>query len=207
MDKILSGLKDIVGEANVLTDEAMKKHTSFKIGGPARLFVTPESKEQIRDLVKFCRDNNEEFFILGNGSNLLVGDDGYKGIVIQLFNKFNRIELDGNEIYAEAGALLSLIANTAAKNSLTGFEAASGIPGTLGGAVVMNAGAYGFEMKDVVSYVRVLTKDGQIEEVAGCDMAFGYRSSVCIENEYVVLGAKLKLAKGDETAIRERMKE
>ena len=204
---VTEDIRAICGSANVREAEPMKNHTTFRIGGPARLFVVPDSEEKIRDTVKCLREAGEDFYILGNGSNLLVSDKGYDGVIIQLYDSFNDIDITGNVITARAGALLTRVANKAASAGLTGLESASGIPGTIGGAIVMNAGAYGFEMKDVVTSVRVLNRQGATIDIPGADMEFGYRTSVCIKEGYVVLGATMKLCEGDETAIRERMKE
>ncbi len=197
----------IVGEDNVLADEPMSRHTTFHIGGPADYFLIPESYEQIRDILKLCREAALPCFILGNGSNLLVSDAGYRGVIIQLFRNMGRITAEGTEIKAQAGALLSGIAAAAKNASLTGFEFAGGIPGTLGGAVVMNAGAYGGEMKDVLKNVTVLTKEGEIVTIPASELAMGYRTSIVKTSGYLVLEAVLSLEKGDPDAIKERMRE
>ena len=162
----------------------MSRHTTFRIGGPADLFVVPKSVDEIAEVLKICREEKAPYFILGNGSNLLVSDKGYRGVVVQLYRGFGKITVSGEEIHAQAGALLSGIAAAARDASLTGFEFAGGIPGTLGGAVVMNAGAYG-----------------------GDELHMGYRTSVVKEAGYIVLEAVLSLAKGDPEAIRSRMQE
>ncbi len=207
MTGIANDLENICGEAGVLVKEPLKKHTTFRIGGPADFFVTPRDEKALGEVLEYCRKKTLDHFIIGNGSNLLVSDGGYRGVVIQLGEKMCDVTVDGNRVYAQAGALLSRTANIAAKAGLTGLEGAAGIPGTLGGAMVMNAGAYGFEMKDVTEYVRVMTSDGRIEEIPGCDMEFGYRTSRCIRDNLIVLGAGLTLEAGDPEKIRERMKE
>ncbi|MBR4754126.1 MAG: UDP-N-acetylmuramate dehydrogenase [Lachnospiraceae bacterium] len=207
MSDIERDLKSICGSEAVKLQEPLKNHTTFRIGGPAAFFVSIDSEEKLQSVVKYCRDNAKDYYILGNGSNMLVSDEGFSGVVIQLFDKFNDISIEGERIYARAGALLSRIANAAAKAGLTGLEAAAGIPGTLGGAMVMNAGAYGFEMKDVTEYVRVLTPEGHIKDIACRDMDFGYRHSCVTDKGYIVLGAGLVLKPGKEEDIRERMKE
>lgn len=204
---LVSDLNNICGPSNVFVNEMMKDHTSFRIGGPASYYVTPGNEEELGELIRYCVRTGSEYYILGNGSNLLVSDKGYPGIVIRLFERFNDIRIDGSRIYAMAGALLSRTANMAAKNSLSGLEAAAGIPGTLGGAIVMNAGAYGFEMKDVTEYVRVMKHDGSTEDIPSHMMEFGYRTSRCIRDGLIVLGAGLVLASGDEETIRDRMRE
>ena len=157
MGKLIEQLVDISGEQNVIQNEPMKRHTTFRIGGPCDIFIKPRSIEEIRQIIEVVKENKVPYYVVGNGSNLLVSDDGYRGVIINLFNNFSDITVEGNTITASAGALLGKIGYTALKNSLTGFEFATGIPGTLGGAVVMNAGAYGGEMKDVLSEVTVLT--------------------------------------------------
>ena len=207
MSDMETDLKSICGDGAVKSQELLKNHTTFRIGGPAAFFLSPDSEERIRLTVEYCRGRNLEFYILGNGSNILAGDEGYSGVVIQLFDKFNDISCQGERIYAQAGALLSRIANVAAKMGLSVLEAAAGIPGTLGGAMVMNAGAYGFEMKDVTDFVRVLTPGGDIKDIACHDMDFGYRRSCVADRGYIVLGAGLVLSPGKEEDIRARMKE
>lgn len=197
----------LLGEDAVSVDEPMSKHTTFRIGGPADYFVYPKTNEEVQALVKFCREEEIPYFILGNGSNLLVSDEGYRGMIIQVYRNMNQIEVRGERIYAQSGALLSLIAKKALDASLTGFEFAGGIPGTLGGAVMMNAGAYGGEMKDVLEEVTVLTKEGEILNIPAEKMEMGYRTSIVKTAGYLVLGAVLKLNPGDEQEIRNRMRE
>jgi UDP-N-acetylmuramate dehydrogenase len=185
----------------------MKKHTSFRIGGPADLFVLPETFEQTAQIVRICRENQAPFYVIGNGSNLLVSDQGYHGVVIQIYKNLSEVGVEGDTITAQAGAMLSVIAKRALEHSLTGFEFAAGIPGTIGGAAVMNAGAYGGELKDVLVEVTVLTGEGEIVNVPAEELQLGYRHSVIPQNGWIVLGAKLKLKKGDSEAIRSRMEE
>ena len=146
IQKLYETLCHINETENVLRDEPMSRHTTFRIGGPAALFCTPRTVPQLADTVKACVEAGVPYYILGNGSNVLVSDAGYEGVVIQLFRNMDGIRVNGTELEAEAGALLVRIAHLAAKEGLTGLEFASGIPGTLGGALVMNAGAYGGEM-------------------------------------------------------------
>ncbi len=204
---MINELVNICGADNILVGEELKKHTTFRIGGPAKLMAIPRSEEEIVKLIALCKSKNFPYFVMGNGSNLLVSDSGYDGLVIQIFNQFNEVRLEGNKLYAQAGALLSLISNMAARAELTGMEALSGIPGTLGGAVVMNAGAYGREMKDIIDKVRVLNESGDILEINGQDMDFGYRQSVCMTKSYIVLGAYISLERGDLDSIRQKMNE
>ncbi len=199
--------QEILGDDRVLEAEPMSRHTTFRIGGPADLFVAPENTDEIKKLIAICKEEKIPYFILGNGSNLLVSDKGYEGVVVQLYRSFNTITLKDNEIYAQAGALLSGIAAVARDGALTGFEFAGGIPGTLGGAVVMNAGAYGGEMKDVLKEVTVLTPEGEILTLQADELHMGYRTSVIKEAGYIVLEAVISLKEGDPEAIRNRMQE
>lgn len=205
--ELYNRLCTITKQENVLKDEPMKKHTTFRIGGPADYFVTPESKEEIQAIVELCKKEKIPYSVIGNGSNLLVGDKGYRGVILQIFKKMNQIRVEENKIYAGAGALLSKIAATALSESLTGFEFAAGIPGTLGGAVRMNAGAYGGEMKDVLTEVTVLTREGEIRTVPAEKLEMGYRTSLAAKNGWIILEAVLKFQKGDAEAIRGRMEE
>lgn len=200
-------LCSVVGEKNVAVNEQMSRHTTFRIGGPADYFVTPSKEEEIEAVIRVCRQYNIPFYIMGNGSNLLVGDKGYRGAVIQIFKKMYSIEVKENQIFAQAGALLSKIAAKALKAGLTGFEFASGIPGTLGGALVMNAGAYGGEMKQVLKSSRVMDIHGNIFTLSAEQMEFGYRTSILAKKGYIVLSAVIELQSGDKEAIREQMEE
>lgn len=205
--KLYEGLCQAAGREQVSVDERMDRHTTFRIGGPADFFVVPKTPEMLAEVVNFCRKEQVPFYILGNGSNLLVGDKGYRGVIIQIFKNMNKISIAGEEIHAQAGAMLSVIAKQALANSLAGFEFASGIPGTLGGAVMMNAGAYGGEMKDIVKEVTVLTTEGEIVTIPGSEMEFGYRTSVVEKKAYIVLSAVLKLTQGMKEEIQKRMEE
>ena len=200
-------LCDAAGVRNVLADEPMSRHTTFRIGGPADYFVSVSSVEEIRKVLEACRRHSAAYYIMGNGSDLLVGDKGYRGVIIQLFKRMNGIRVDGERICAQAGALLSKTASAACEASLTGMEFASGIPGTLGGALRMNAGAYGGEMKHIVESADILTPDGEIKTLSVEDLGMGYRTSVISRNDYVALGAVLKLKRGDQEQIRARMEE
>ena len=198
---------ELLGKDKVLFEEPMSSHTTFRIGGPAEVFLMPESYEQIRSALALCREEGLPYFVLGNGSNLLVSDIGYRGVIIQMDRNMGDIELKGTEIRACAGALLSSVAAAARKASLTGFEFAGGIPGTLGGAVVMNAGAYGGEMKDVLREVTVMTKEGDIRVIPSDRLELGYRTSIIKKAGYLVLEAVISLEKGDPQAIQEKTKE
>ena len=198
---------DLLGEDRVFTEEAMSQHTTFKIGGPADYFLMPDKGEDVGRVIKICKEKEIPYFILGNGSNLLVSDKGYQGVVVQLYRNFGQIRVEDSRIHAQAGALLSGIAAAAREASLTGFEFAGGIPGTLGGAVVMNAGAYGGEMKDVLKEVTVLTPEGGVLTLQADELHMGYRTSVIKEAGYIVLEAVISLEKGDQEEIRSRMQE
>lgn len=204
---LLEELYRIVGESNVKLQEPMSRHTTFQIGGPAEYFVTPETIEELGQVISSCNAAHTPFFILGNGSNLLVSDNGMDGVVIQLFQNLQQFSIEGNIVKAQAGVLLSKIGNGVKKAGLTGFEFAAGIPGTLGGAVVMNAGAYGGEMKDIIKFVQVMDYDGNLLELTREEMDFSYRHSIIMEKKYIVIGATMELEPGDEDVISEKMKE
>ncbi|MBU3874324.1 UDP-N-acetylmuramate dehydrogenase [Faecalicatena sp. AGMB00832] len=200
-------LCNVLGSEQVLLDEPMSRHTTFRIGGPADYFVVPRSTDEIKDTIEICKNAQVPYYILGNGSNLLVGDKGYRGVVIQIYKNLNEIHTEGNLIHAQAGALLSKIAAEALGRGLEGFEFASGIPGTLGGAVMMNAGAYGGEMKQVLLEATVLTQGGEVKTLGVEELELGYRTSIIAKEGYVVLEAAIGLKEGDAAAIRAYMEE
>lgn len=204
---MLEKLQNLIGKDKVRAGEPMSMHTTFRIGGPADYFVMPENAQELAAVLRVLKEENIPWFILGNGSNLLVGDKGYRGAVIQLYKNFDGIEIDGTIIKARAGAMLIRVAKEAGKAGLTGLEFASGIPGTVGGAMVMNAGAYGGEMKDVVTKVTVLTPEGEIKTLSGEEMDFRYRGSVVELKKYIVLEAEFLLKEGDVSEIQARMEE
>ena len=204
---MLEKLQKLLGEAKVLVQEPMASHTTFRIGGPADYFVMPETVEELAAVLKLCKEEQMPYFILGNGSNLLVGDKGFRGVVIQLYKNFDGIQIDGTKVTAKAGAMLIRVAKESGKAGLTGLEFASGIPGTIGGAMVMNAGAYGGEMKDVVTAVTVLTKEGDIKNLTGDEMNFRYRGSVVEDEGYIVLEAVMELKEGNLEEIQARIDE
>ena len=175
---------------------------TFRVGGPASYFVTPETEEEVAKVIEVCTQENVPYYIVGNGSNLLVSDQGYEGVIIQIYKQMNRVEITENEIHAQAGALLSMIANRAMEAELTGFEFAAGIPGTLGVACVMNAGAYGGEMKDVLETVTVLTRDGDVKTLTKEELELGYRTSVIAKKDYIVLSAVIRLENGKKEEIK-----
>ncbi len=197
----------ILGEENVFTKEPMSRHPTFRAGGPADFFVTPEKEGQVRKTLSLLKEAQVPRYIMGNGSNLLVGDRGYRGVILQICKKMNRIRIQDTVIQAQAGALLSKIAAEAQAKGLTGFEFASGIPGSLGGAAMMNAGAYGGEMKQVLIQAQILNASGEIEDVLAEEMELGYRSSVFSRNGGVILSASIQLEPGDPPAIQSRMEE
>lgn len=205
--RVYKELCNILGEENVLREEPMRAHTTFRIGGPADYFVTPESEEQVQAVIELSRREKIPYYILGNGSNLLVGDQGYRGMIIQIYKKMSEIQVEGNELHAQAGALLSKIAARALDASLTGFEFASGIPGTLGGAVMMNAGAYGGEMKHVLKSATVLTPEGEIQTLTLEELELGYRTSIVARKGYTVLSAVIALESGKQEEIRAYMED
>lgn len=200
-------LTQLTAEKNVLTDEPMKKHVTFRVGGAADYFVSPESAEEVQKIILLCKEAGMPYYILGNGSNLLVSDHGYRGVIIQIYKSMSEVSVKGELVTAQAGALLSAIAAKAAEESLTGFEFASGIPGTIGGAAVMNAGAYGGEMKDVLEQVTVLTKEGELLTLPREELEMGYRTSRVAKNQYIVLEAVIRLRYGEQKQIRETMNE
>ena len=200
-------MASIVPAENIKFDEPMCNHTSFRTGGPAAAFVTINNVTQLQKLLSYFRITGNGFFILGNGTNLLVSDKGYDGTVIQIGNGMSRIHVEEERIYVEAGALLSQIAKQAMEASLTGMEFASGIPGSVGGAVVMNAGAYGGEMKHIVESVTVLNGQGELMELDCDTKEFGYRTSVIRNRPFVVTEAVLKLKKGEKDQIKAAMED
>ena len=192
---------------SVAENEPMMKHTTFRIGGPADVFVCPDESE-IAQVIDLCKKENVPFMIMGNGSNMLVSDAGIEGVVISLGNAMGDITVEGCQITAGAGAILSKVANAAYDNSLTGFEFAAGIPGSVGGAVVMNAGAYGGEIKDCLKSVKVLTAEGRVETRSADSLNLSYRHSVFMEEKgAVVLYATFEFATGNREEIKGRMDE
>ena len=204
-DEIVTRLINITGKDNVRINEPMKNHTTFKIGGPAQYYVTPESVTQIQEVVSLCRDMNIPLHVIGNGSNILVGDDGVDGVVLALFNTFSDYEIKDNVITAQAGMSLIKLAVIALREGLTGLEFASGIPGSVGGAVYMNAGAYDGQMKDVVTSVTVLDEAGNIRILGRDELDMGYRTSAVAKNNMIVLQVVIELKSGDKEQIKARM--
>ncbi|MCC8162127.1 MAG: UDP-N-acetylmuramate dehydrogenase [Lachnospiraceae bacterium] len=204
---MLEQLREILGGEHVLPDEPMKFHTTFRVGGPARYLVEPQSVAELRAVIALCHAQKTPWYIVGNGSNLLVSDEGYDGVVIHLFRNMSAMRAEGTRLMLQTGVQTVRAAKFALEHSLTGLEFASGIPGTIGGAMVMNAGAYGGEMKDVVRRVRVLLPDGTEQDYSGEEMQFGYRRSRVAAEGGIVLEEELELAQGDAESIRARMEE
>ena len=204
MSEFEEKLRKIVNEGELWVNEPMSAHTTFRIGGPADFLVTPGTAGQLKEILALCREENQPFFILGNGSNLLVGDRGYSGTMICL-SRLSAVETEGTCIRAQAGALLSKIAREACERSLAGFEFAAGIPGSLGGAGVLNAGANAGELKDVLVNVTVMDREGNILKKTPGELCMGYRTSSVLSEGYVVLEAEINLEKGDRRLIRARM--
>lgn len=190
---------------DVLFDEEMSRHTTFRIGGKVDAFVSAKSKDEIINVVKFCNDNNIPYMIMGNGSNMLVSDKGIRGVVISIGKGMSECRIDGELVYADAGIMMSVLAKKILEANLSGFEFASGIPGTLGGGIYMNAGAYGGEMKDIVRDVTFITPDGEIKTENGENLDFGYRHSIFEEGGYIILSCTLKLKKGNHDEIKALM--
>lgn len=204
---MIEKLAKIVSLDRIKKDEMLKKHTSFNIGGPADYYVIVNNKEELRKLISFAKKENISYFLLGNGSNLLVGDLGIRGIVIKLSGEFDEVLVEGKHLKAGAGAMLSKVAKAAMDASLTGLEFAAGIPGSVGGALLMNAGAYGGEMKQVVKAVDLLDAAGNIITLTNEEMKFAYRRSVMKDRELIALSCEIALETGDSVEIRKYMQE
>lgn len=199
-------MKFVPGE-NIHLQEPMAGHTTFRIGGPADCFLQIEDEEQLKGVQRYLNMVEMPYFVLGNGSNLLVNDSGYRGIILQIGPRMSGIVVEGERIIAKAGALLSQVARVAMEHGLTGLEFASGIPGTVGGGVMMNAGAYDGEMSQVVTQVRVISKDGETLELDRATMEFGYRTSTIRHNSFIVTEVTFELQKGDMSVIKDRIEE
>lgn len=204
-EKLYNKFLEYIPKELIKIDEPMKKHTTFKIGGPVDIFISPSNKEQIKYALKICRENEIPFYLMGNGSNLLVRDKGFRGVIIQIFKNMSKVEITEDKVWAEAGILLSSLANKIKDNSLTGFEFAAGIPGTLGGAVYMNAGAYDGEIKQVLENAELLDENGNEIVLSNEELELGYRTSILQRNNYILLSARLKLKKGNKKEIEEKM--
>ena len=201
METVIAGLARLVPEENILVNEPMKKHTTFRIGGEAECYVKIENADQLAAVRQFLQKEAVPVQVIGNGSNLLFGDEGFAGVVLEICDKMNEIRVEGTKIIVQAGALMSKVARVAYENSLTGFEFAAGIPGTIGGGTVMNAGAYGGELKQVISSVKMLDETGKIVELSNEEMAFGYRTSIVKKRPYIVVEVTLQLRQGRQEDI------
>lgn len=196
-----------VPEEDILTEEPMSRHTTFRIGGEAACFIRISSEEQLRKLIPYFENVGVEYFVLGKGSNLLVGDKGYPGVILQISDACQQIEAEENRLQVQAGAALSKVALFAMERGLEGLEFAAGIPGTVGGGVVMNAGAYGGEMKQVVESVRVLSSEGEILTLDNDTMEFGYRTSIIRNRNFTVLSVTFRLREGNREEIRAKIED
>ncbi|MGI6205454.1 MAG: UDP-N-acetylmuramate dehydrogenase [Anaerovoracaceae bacterium] len=207
-EEIYKKLLQLAGSGgSVRMDAPMKEYTTFHVGGPADVLVEPSGAESLVTITSALRENDIPFYVLGNGSNVLVKDGGFRGVIVHIGRSMSNISVSADTVEAEAGALLSTAAKEAASHSLTGMEFASGIPGSVGGAVYMNAGAYGGEMKQIVDEVKAVTSDGNIIVCKGSECDFGYRHSVFEDNGSVILSVKIKLEKGDKKDIDAYMRD
>ena len=204
---VIRTLQDMAGAENVLQGEPMAKHTTFRIGGPADAFVQIESTEALANVLQYLEKIAIPYMILGNGSNLLMDDAGYRGVIIEIADKMNEVRVEGSCLVCQAGALMSKVARVAYENGLTGLAFASGIPGTIGGGCVMNAGAYGGELKQVVESVTVMDRQGNQITLDNESMEFGYRDSVIKHYPYIVVEVRIRLTPGDKEAIKQEMDE
>lgn len=200
-------IKTIIPGERIRFHEPMNQHTTFRVGGEAECFITIQHEEELAKLIPYLNQIEQNYFILGNGSNLLVGDKGYRGMILKLDGPMEQIRTDGTRITAKAGAPLSRVAVTAKENGLAGLEFAAGIPGTIGGGVVMNAGAFDGEMKQVVEAIRVIDKEGEITTLDNDTMEFGYRTSIIKNRPFIVLEVVLRLVEGDPDQIGAKMEE
>lgn len=197
-------LKAVMDIENIKENEPMKNHTSFKVGGPADILLIPQSKEELQKVLTICKNSGKPMYIIGNGSNLIVRDGGYKGIIIKT-KALNHVKVDNETMNAEPGISLKDLASIALEEKLTGLEFASGIPGSLGGAVTMNAGAYDGEIKNIIKSIEVITENGSFKTIPLNECNFGYRSSVLQKNDWVLVGICLALKHGDYDTINEKM--
>lgn len=202
---VVKALENFLPAENIYLNEPMSKHTTFRIGGAADCLLQIESIEQLSNIKKYLGKLDIPYFVLGNGSNLLVSDEGYRGVVLAVSEQMSEVKVEGTTVVAMAGAPMSKIARVALKNSLTGFEFASGIPGTIGGGVVMNAGAYDGELKQVVTMVKVVDKEGTLLELDNETMEFGYRTSAIKHTDFTAVEVHIQLQQGNREAIKAKM--
>lgn len=200
--KFIGLFNEFYNETDVKIDEKLSGYVNFKVGGPADILLIPENEEQVLKSINICKENNIPFYVIGNGSNILVRDGGFRGVVISL-KKVNNITVKDDKIIADCGAMLKAVSDKAMENSLTGFEFACGIPGTIGGAVFMNAGAYDGEISHVIESADVINEDGKVVTLTKDELDFGYRSSLVMKKGYVVLSATFALKKGTVKTIKE----
>ncbi|MBQ3602032.1 MAG: UDP-N-acetylmuramate dehydrogenase [Lachnospiraceae bacterium] len=205
-------IREILEPKQIKKDEKLEKHTTFRIGGPADFFVIPKSADEVKQIIKLCMENHTDYFILGNGSNLLVGDKGYRGVILHIGSGMDSLEFAANEegrtiVTAGAGISLAKLAKEIGKRGLTGFEFAGGIPGTLGGAITMNAGAYGGEIKDCIVSATVVNQNGDILTLTKEQLQLGYRESIIQKEPYIVVEAKFEFEKGQVEEIQGKMAE
>lgn len=204
---LIQKISQYIPENRILRQEPMRLHTTFRVGGPAALFLELQSEQEFRDILTLLHAEEEDYFTVGNGSNLLISDTGYNGVILHPSKNFGDVRVEGERLICESGATLAAIARTALEQELTGFEFAAGIPGSLGGAIVMNAGAYDGEMKQVVETVKLITPEGEIITKDSEEMEFSYRHSILKEKPYLVLSVTIKLRKGEKEQIKARMEE
>ncbi len=207
MQKLTDSLISVMGSENVRCNEPMNRHTTFRIGGPADWFVTPTDEKMLISAIEAIKAAQTDYCVIGNGSNLLVSDKGYRGVIIQLGEKYSTITFEGEFCSVKAGCLLSKLGMQAAARGFGGFEFATGIPGTVGGAVVMNAGAYGGEIKDCIVSARVMDTDGTVSELTKNELMLGYRTSAVMKNNLIVLEARFRFEKSADYDIMEKIKE
>lgn len=208
IDKIklfVDDLKMILNENQILKAEPMRNHTTFRIGGNADVMTLPNTEEEIIQIIELAKKHEIQYTVFGNGSNVLVTDKGIRGVVIKIADNFSKSEIQGNQVYAEAGIRLTALSRKILQESLTGFEFASGIPGTVGGGVYMNAGAYDSEMKNIVKKVKIIDKSGQIRIIDKSDMAFGYRTSLAMKNDYIILSVWFELEYKNQDEIKAKI--
>lgn len=205
MNLFIEDLKNILTIDQIKENELMKHHTTFRIGGSADVMTMPNTEEEIVEIIALSNKHNIPYTIVGNGSNILVTDKGIRGLVIKIAENFSDVQIEGNLVYAQSGARLTAISRKIYEAELTGFEFASGIPGTVGGGVYMNAGAYDSEMKNVIKTVRVLDKTGNVIELSNEEMHFGYRKSRAMEDSLIILSVVIELKQGDKAAIKAKI--
>ena len=199
--KIIDEIKYRISSERVLTDEPMSKHSTFRIGGNADVFVSISNETELVELIAYLKEEQVPYYIIGNGSNLLVSDKGFNGVIIEIGSNYKDIRVRDNQIIARAGALLSAVSHVALENNLAGMEFASGIPGTVGGAIIMNAGAYGGEMKQVASQIKAIMPDGTIKILSNEEMKFEYRNSRAKREGFIILQVTYQLTEGDREVI------